>query len=492
VHPGFKLIRDLLALVPGAKRAGLALLAVQTEPQSKATPASRLSKAVLENYRCPAEFLPWQLSGTLSFNQGYFRFGENVTCYGHSCYGALEAQAGAELYDALADVAVRNGTVELPFDPTEILDNLRLERYNGGIRLRLQRLLKKGYYQLRPLMGVAFRSQLQRFRARNWEGLPFPKWPVDTTIEDICERLLLLSIEAREEEKIPFIWFWPNGAAACVTMTHDVETEEGRAFVPRLMDLNDHYGIKSSFQLVPEGRYQVSEDFLQDIRSRGFELAVHDLNHDGRLYDDREEFLRRVKRINGYGAEWRANGFRAGVLYRNPDWFHELNFLYEMSMPNVGHLDPQAGGCCTVMPYFIGNKLEIPVTMVQDYMLFHLLKERSIDLWKTQSRLIQRKHGLMSFIVHPDYVIERDTRTVYEDLLAYLRDLRGESQVWTALPGEIDAWWRLRSKMRLQPQGGSWRIEGEGADRAVLAYARKVDGELVYECDQRLARAGNS
>ena len=67
-------------------------------------------------------------------------------------------------------------------------------------------------------------------------------------------------------------------------MTHDVETEAGRKFCSDLMDIDDSFGIKSSFQIVPEGCYQVSDAFLASLRERGFEVAVHDLNHDGHLY----------------------------------------------------------------------------------------------------------------------------------------------------------------------------------------------------------------
>jgi hypothetical protein len=152
-----------------------------------------------------------------------------------------------------------------------------------------------------------------------------------------------------------------------------------------------------------------------------------------------------------------------------------------MSIPNVAHLDAQRGGCCTVMPYFIGNILELPVTASQDYALFHLLDQRSIDLWKTQIELILQKCGMASFIVHPDYVMEPDTKPVYEALLAYLQDLRKKKRIWFALPSDIDSWWRARSKMSVIKHNNSWRIEGEQADRAVLAYAKNVDGKLVYE-----------
>lgn len=35
--------------------------------------------------------------------------------------------------------------------------------------------------------------------------------------------------------------------------------------------------------------------------------------------------------------------------------------------------------------------------------------------------------------------------------------------------------------MSVVQEGGSWRIVGEGSERAVLAFARIVDGQLVYD-----------
>ena len=277
------------------------------------------------------------------------------------------------------------------------------------------------------------------------------------------------------------MWFWPQGARGCVSMTHDVETEAGRDFCPQLLDIDESFGIKASFQIVPEERYAVSRQFLAQIRDRGFEVGVQDLNHDGCLFDDREEFRRRAVRINRYGKEYGASGFRSGVLYRKPEWFRDLDFSFDMSMPNVAHLDPQRGGCCTVMPFFIGDLLEIPVTTIQDYTLFHLLNERSIDLWKTQVETILAKNGLATFIVHPDYIMEPDTRAVYEALLGWLSRMRQERALWFALPHQVDCWWRDRSRMSVIPDGKSWRIVGEGSERAVLAFAKVVDEQLVYE-----------
>jgi hypothetical protein len=444
-----------------------------------------LSQAVQDRYRCPEVFLDFRLSGELSQDEGYFQFGANTTCYGRTSIGVHLAQMISAACDVLPSVVIDDAQLVLPFDPNEIIDNLRLERYPSGQLSSFEKGVKDIYYWLRPLTSRFLRGRIQRLRAGNWQKLRFPEWPVDTTVERICEKLLLLALQAKDIDCIPFVWFWPDGARGCVSMTHDVETVAGRDFCPQLLEIDESFGIKASFQIVPEGRYSVTAEFLSQFRDRGFEIGVQDLNHDGRLFDEREEFRRRAALINRYGGEYGAKGFRAAVLYRKPEWYKDLDFSFDMSMPNVAHLDPQRGGCCTVMPYFIGDILELPVTTVQDYTLFHLLGERSIKLWKTQLEMILAENGLATFIVHPDYIIEPDTRSVYEALLVWLSELRRRDALWFALPREIDSWWRARNQMCVVKVGDSWRIAGEGAERAALAFAKVVDGQVVYELAER-------
>jgi hypothetical protein len=449
--------------------------------QALAKDESTLVQAVRNRYRCPLEFLNFRLSEGLSPDSGFFQFGPGTTCYGRSLKGAHQAQLNYPLFDTLPSVLLDRTQVVLPFDPNEVIDNLRLERY-PNIQLRQHEYaFKKIYYWLRPFTNRSLRRWIQKLRAANWQKKEFPQWPVDTTVESICENLLLLSLRASGADRIPFIWFWPDGARGCVSMTHDVETMAGRDFCGQLMDIDDAHGIKASFQIVPEGRYPVTPEFLSQLRDRGFEVCVQDLNHDGRLFDNREVFLRRVALINRYGREYRAKGYRSAVLYRKAEWYRDFEFSFDMSFANVAHLDPQPGGCCTVMPYFIGDILELPLTTIQDYTLFHVLNEHSIDLWKRQIRMILAKNGLASFIVHPDYIAEAKTQAVYKDLLAMLVELRSREALWFALPGEIDSWWRARNRMSLVNDNSSWRIVGEGAERAVLAFAREVDGQLIYE-----------
>jgi hypothetical protein len=263
-------------------------------------------------------------------------------------------------------------------------------------------------------------------------------------------------------------------------MTHDVETAAGRDFCETLMRLNQHFGIPASFQIVPEERYEVSSQFLDLVRRYGFEINVQDLNHDGHLYNHRDEFARRAIKINEYGRRYGSSGFRSAILYRRQEWYSDLDFSYDMSVPTSAHLEPQRGGCCTIMPYFVGKLLELPVTTTQDYSLFNYLRDFSIDLWKKEIELILQQNGLISFIVHPDYITKARESNLYKQLLTHLVWLREQKNVWIAAPGEIDRWWRQRSQMVLVKNGDGWRIEGEGRERARLAYANEKDGNLVF------------
>ena len=235
---------------------------------------------------------------------------------------------------------------------------------------------------------------------------------------------------------------------------------------------------------MPENRYEVPPAFLDSIRARGFEVNVHDLNHDGHLFADRDEFLRRAARINEYGSRFQARGFRSAVLYRNVPWHEELDFSYDMSVPNVAHYDPQKGGCCTVFPFFAGKILELPVTATQDYTLFNIFEDYTIKLWEQQISSLRESHGLMSFIVHPDYIIEPKPRAVYVALLEHLAELRSRGETWIALPGEVASWWRTRHNLKLVRSGESWRIDGQGHERARVAYATLDGDRLVYSVAQ--------
>ena len=444
-----------------------------------------MSRLFLEYFRCPAVYADFAVSARSTSKSGFFRFGADLVCYGALSSGLVRENPADPLEDVYGAARVEETKCCLPFDLDEIIDNLRCERYcsfkqasrRNSVGLSVSR---KAYYTVRPFLPTYVRKHLQRAALRGWDQAAFPNWPVDQTVDRLFDEAMSMVLRANRGEPVPFIWFWPDGFSSCATVTHDVETKTGRDFCGSLMDLDDSFGIKSSFQIVPEKRYEVPEAFLKTMRKRGFEINVHDYNHDGELFRDREQFLERVALINAYGRRFQSVGYRSGALYRNLDWYDDFEYSYDMSVPTVGHLDPQPGGCCTTKPFFIGKMLEIPVVATQDYTLFHILGQYSTDLWEQQIEAVRRHSGMISFIVHPDYLIDKRAREVYARLLGKLSQLRDESNLWIALPRQINDWWRNRKEMRLVKEGSAWHIDGPDKERARIAFATLQGDRVVY------------
>ncbi|MFI5340792.1 MAG: hypothetical protein ACHQ7N_13255, partial [Candidatus Methylomirabilales bacterium] len=117
----------------------------------------------------------------------------------------------------------------------------------------------------------------------------------------------------------------------------------------------------------------------------------------------------------------------------------------------------------------------------QDYALFHFLNEYSLELWERQIELVRQKHGLISILTHPDYILKTKEQETYLQLLHHLDKLRLTENVWITTPMHLNTWWRARSKLSLIRDGSEWRIKGAGSERARLAYARLQDGTISYE-----------
>lgn len=447
------------------------------------TSTSFCTTTLVDHYRCPEGIPAFGVADGLKKSKGFFRF-EDIVCYGQTT-GNARSVVNGDLFDASRQIRGNTNAISLPFDTDQIINNLRYERYintSDATRWTEKSWVQSAYYCFRPMFPGWLRSYLQRIYLRGWDAIAFPNWPVDRSVDMLFEKLLALALHSAQTKRLPFIWFWPQGHNACAVVTHDVETTAGRDFTGQLMDIDQSYGILTSFQVVPEKRYTVPPEYLDSIRQRGFELNIHGLDHEGNLFQNRETFLTSASQINQYAKLYGARGFRSPVMYRNVDWLQDLDFSYDMSVPNVARLEAQRGGCCTVMPYFLpGNITELPLTTAEDYTLFHILNDYSTKVWKEQMGIILKAHGLMSFIIHPDYIIAPRAQDVYKALLEELCRLRSDEGVWIALPGEVDEWWRQRSHMRLVRDGDTWKIEGAGSERARVAYAYMDNGKLAYE-----------
>ena len=252
---------------------------------------------------------------------------------------------------------------------------------------------------------------------------------------------------------------WPNGKQFAVVLTHDVEQDAGCTRCEVLADMEEKRGFRSAFGFVPL-RYRTPERLRQTLVQRGFEVMVHDLYHDGKLYRNSRTFEERRVTINEFLQDWNTRGFSSGAMHHNLPWISQLNIDYSISTYDVDPFEPQACGLGRIFPCWVQSPdgegagyVEMPYTLPQDFTAFVLLGERSNALWRRKLDWIAAKGGMALIKTHPDYMIFPGERKRiegypvewYTDLLDYVRTRYGD-QAWFAQPSEVASYWRgLRS-----------------------------------------------
>ena len=356
----------------------------------------------------------------------------------------------------------RDGNVFLPFDPNEAILSFWSEAYDApGLlgRRRLRALSKAAYYRTRPLLPRGVQVSLRRSLRRVQERLPFPRWPIETSLHDFYAYLFDVFAELAGS-RVPTLAPWPRNYSWALVLTHDVETSTGYRNVHLLRHLELEADCRSSWNFVPR-RYEVEDSFVDELLEDGFEVGVHGLYHDGRDFASLSTLLERIPAMREYANKWRASGFRSPATHRVWEWMPLLGFDYDSSFPDTDPYEPQPGGCCTWLPYFNEDLVELPITLAQDYTLFTILRHEDERLWLEKAHFLREHGGMALLITHPDYMLERRPRAAYARFLDAFREDR---TVWQALPREVSAWWRRRAASHLERSGQGWKIVGPAAE----------------------------
>jgi hypothetical protein len=363
-----------------------------------------------------------------------------------------------------------HGSVFLPFDPGEAMVWLWSERYTTlrGVRLRnrLRHLLVDVYYGIRPLLPRSLQLRLRRGYAARQRYADFPSWPEEHALHDLYAWLLDL-LQTIAEEPVPYLHPWPNGHTSAFVLTHDVETSAGRDSIEALRAPERARGLRSAWNLVPE-RYPVAEELLDGLRSEGCEIGVHGLRHDGRDLASKRMLRKRLPAIREWADRWGAVGFRSPATQRSWDLMPQLGFDYDSSYTDSAPHEPQPGGCCTYLPFFIDDLVELPLTLPQDHTLFDILGLTDGAVWKAKVEAVRSRGGMVLMIAHPDYVDCPGMLRAWEDLLD---QLGADPQAWHALPREVAAWWRRRAQTLPELEDGVWVARGPAAGEAVVAWS---------------------
>jgi hypothetical protein len=295
------------------------------------------------------------------------------------------------------------------------------------------------YYIVKPFLPRRFqiflRRKLVHYKRKSCKSI----WPIDEGASKLREA-----------------WpGWPDHKQFALVLTHDVETAKGLKKCLSLVTLEEKLGFRSSFNFVPE-KYHVPPECRRRLNSKGFEVGVHDLYHDGKLYKTREIFEKRAVRINHYLKEWNAVGFRSAAMHHNLEWLHKLNIQYDASTFDTDPFEPQPDGMRTIFPFWVQSKdsphkyVELPYTLPQDFTLFILMQEQTIDIWKKKLDWLVVHGGMALVNTHPDYMdfngkkpgVEEYPAEYYVAFLEYIKE-NYEGQYWHSLPRDVARFWAL-------------------------------------------------
>ena len=349
--------------------------------------------------------------------------------------------------------------------------HLLYERYHGPTN-RSRKL--EAYYALKPFMPRRLQLALRRAYATRQAKAAFPAWPFESSLVEHRDAQLLERLRHSGSERLPLINWWPERKRFASVLTHDVEGPAGVANVMRVIELERRYGFVSSWNFCAEW-YPIPDGLFEEIRAAGCEVGLHGILHDGKLFSDRATFEANLPKIAHYATTWKVAGFRSPATGRNAAWMHELPVEYDSSFPDSDPFEPQPGGCCSIMPFFFGDVVELPITLPQDHTVWEILRSPGTELWRRKTEWLRANHGLVNLIVHPDYVVEQQRLDRYEAFLAYLAQ---HDDGWHALPRDVARWWREREQLRIGDRG---RLAGWTAFDASIAHASERDGELLME-----------
>ena len=150
-------------------------------PLTRCTLVESTRMAFVDYFRCPSQFAAdRRRPADLSAEEGYFAFDERdlLRAPQRRAAGAVRRRGARRRLGATR--RARASRLRLPFDLSEVVTNLRQERY----RQRPHTLSRADhgrasgsrslYYFLRPLLPVGVRKHLQKIRLSGWERIALP------------------------------------------------------------------------------------------------------------------------------------------------------------------------------------------------------------------------------------------------------------------------------------------------------------------------------
>lgn len=302
------------------------------------------------------------------------------------------------------------------------------------------------FYQIKPAIPRSLQIYLRRAIAHQKRRATTGVWPINPAAA-----------------KPPRDWHgWPEKKKFALVLQHDVDSLKGLTRSVKLMEIERQLGFRSSFNFVPED-YPTPSRVIQALSEAGFEVGVHGLKHDGKLFRHPADFCSKLPQINRYLRKWGAIGFTSPSMLRNLNWIAELDIEHSCSTFDTDPFEPQSDGIGSIFPFIASNDsntrtyVELPYTLPQDHGLFVILREKDIRIWKQKLDWIMENGGMAALNTHPDYMSfegaapgrEEYPIGYYLDFLNYVKT-RYAGQYWHVLPREMARFWRTTAVAKSQ------------------------------------------
>lgn len=205
-------------------------------------------------------------------------------------------------------------------------------------------------------------------------------------------------------------------------LTHDIDTQECAAFWPRVVQIEEEFGVCSTYNVLTSGPYRLDLGWLDELETRGFEIGLHGDTHDMAIgFRDIKCVRDRLQRCLDV-LNRPLSGFRAPAMAISETLLatlKELGFRYDSSIKaNVYY----SGGVDICIPYLYPNTglWELPLVL-QDDGLFRdqtLNEEGALQAVRDVIEALQAYNGLVVFNSHP-FLLQSRT-SFYRRLLNWL------------------------------------------------------------------------
>ena len=133
------------------------------------------------------------------------------------------------------------------------------------------------YYFIKPFL---FRSIQLNFRRR-------------IVKEKLLEYVDIWPLDESSRKSLDSIYTWSNNKKFAIILTHDVDKKRGHEKCRTLINIEENIGFRSLFNFILK-KYKVDAKLQKQIVSAGFEIGVHGLYHDEKLYKSRKVFHKRA------------------------------------------------------------------------------------------------------------------------------------------------------------------------------------------------------